>query len=106
MARPRALIFANVNKARTLIRFRIDGRGDGAGHAAVDRGLGVSDTARPSTPGSLTGRDLLLDFTGRSFITGTVEVSYSKPLGLNGAALVGDLFSTVQVQMALGSGLI
>lgn len=97
---------SNLDKVRTLVGFRIDGRGDGDGHAAFDRGLGISDTLSPSTPGSQTGRDLLLDFTGRNFIRGTVDVSYSHPLSLNGATPVGDLFSTVEVQMNLGSGLV
>ena len=97
---------SNLDKVRTLVGFSIDGRGDGAGHTAFDRGLGVTDIASPSTPGSLPGRDLLLDFTGRSFIGGTVAVSYSNPLSLNGAPPAGDLFSTVEVQMNLGSGLI
>ena len=97
---------SNRDTVRTLTGFRIDGRGDGAGHGAFDRGLGVTDTRSHSTPGSETGRDLLLYFTGRTFITGTVAVTYSNPLGLNGTAPVGDLFSTVEVQMNLGSGLV
>jgi hypothetical protein len=90
---------SNVDRVRTITGFRIDGRGDGTGQAAFDRGLGVTDTLRPSTPGSQTGIDLHLDFTGRTFINGTVNITFSHPLSLLGAAPVGDLFSTVEVRM-------
>jgi hypothetical protein len=91
----------NTDPTRTLVGFRIDGRGDGAGQAAFDRGF--TGSTNPSTTGSGAGLDLSLDFTGRNFITGTVQVSYSQPLGLNGAAPVGDLFSTVEVRVAFNS---
>ncbi len=92
---------ANQSQLRTITGFRIDGRGDGAGHAAFDRGLGVTDTLRPSTPDSATGIDLHLDFSGRRFLTGTVDILFSHPLGLAGAAPVGDLFGAVEVRMDL-----
>jgi hypothetical protein len=90
---------SNTDGARTLVGFQIDGRGDGNGSAAFDRGF-VGST-RPSTAGSSTGVDLSLDFRDRSFLTGSVDVTYSRPLGLAGAAPVGDLFGTVAVQMQL-----
>lgn len=93
----------NQSQLRTITGFRIDGRGDGAGHAAFDRGLGVTDTLRPSTPDSATGIDLHLDFTGRTFLTGTVNIFYSNPLALPGAAPVGDLFGAVEVQMNINT---
>lgn len=92
---------SNLDTVRTITGFRIDGRGDGTGQAAFDRGLGVTDTLRPSTPGSATGIDLHLDFTGRTFLTGSVDITFSNPLSLLGAAPVGDLFSTVDVRMQL-----
>lgn len=97
------LTISNVGSARTITAFRIDGRGDGAGHAAFDRGLGITDNLRPSTPGSETGIDLHLDFTGRTFLSGTVDITYSNPLSLSGAAPVGDLFGTVEVRMRIGT---
>ena len=97
-----AFSISNTDQARTLVGFRIDGAGDGNGHAAFDRGLGVSSTG-PSTAGSASGIDLSLDFSRRSFLTGTVAITYSRPLGLNGAAPVGDLFGSVAVQMNLST---
>jgi hypothetical protein len=97
-----ALSISNLDRTRTLTGFRIDGRGDGDGHAAFDRGLGSFST-NPSTEGSSTGRDLLLDFDRRSFLRGTVDVTYSNPLGLGDAAPVGDLFSTVDVRLDLST---
>lgn len=97
-----AFSISNRDSVRTLIGFAIDGAGDGAGHTAFDRGLGVVST-NPSTAGSSSGIDLSLDFTKRSFLTGTVAVSYSHPLGLAGAAPVGDLFRSVAVQMDLST---
>lgn len=94
---------SNVDTVRTITGFRIDGRGDGTGQAAFDRGLGVTDTLRPSTPGSQTGIDLHLDFTGRTFLTGTVDITFSNPLSLPGTAPVGDLFGTVEVRMQFGT---
>lgn len=94
---------SNTDSARTIVGFRIDGRGDGDGHAAFDRGLGITDTSSPSTPGSSSGIDLHLDFTGRTFITGTVNITYSNPLSLAGAAPVGDLFGTVEVAMSFNT---
>lgn len=90
---------SNTDTLRTLVGFRIDGRGNGAGAAAFDRGTIFSPP--PSTAGSATGVDLSLDFRDRSFLTGTVDVTYSQPLGLAGAAPVGDLFGSVLVQMNL-----
>lgn len=90
---------SNTDLLRTLVGFQIDGRGDGYGVAAFDRGTIFS--TRPSTVGSSTGIDLSLDFRDRSFLSGTVEVIYSQPLGLAGAAPVGDLFGSVAVQMNL-----
>ena len=98
-----AFSISNLDRVRTLTGFRIDALGDGTGQAAFDRGLGVTDTARPSTPGSETGIDLHMDFTGRTFLTGTVDITFSNPLSLLGAAPVGDLFSTVEVRMQLGT---
>ena len=97
-----AFTITNLDRVRTLVGFRIDGRGDGDGHAAFDRGLGVGST-NPSTEGSATGRDLLLDFSRRSFLGGTVDVRYSQPLGLGDAAPVGDLFATVDVRLDLST---
>lgn len=96
-----AFSLVNQSETRTITGFRIDGRGDGAGRAAFDRGLGVSDTLRPSTPGSATGIDLHLDFSDRRFLTGTVDILFSHPLALAGAAPVGDLFGAVEVRMDL-----
>lgn len=93
---------SNTDRVRTLVRFDIDGFGDGAGQAAFDRGLGVL-TPHPGTPGSNNGTDLHLDFSRRSFLTGTVTVTYRHALGLAGAAPVGDLFRAVSVQMDLGT---
>lgn len=98
-----AFSISNLDRVRTITGFRIDARGDGTGHAAFDRGLGVSDTLRPSTPGSETGIDLHLDFSGRTFLTGSVDITFSNPLSLPGAAPVGDLFGTVEVRMQLGT---
>lgn len=92
---------SNFDTVRTLTGFRIDGRGDGTGQAAFDRGLGVTDTSRPSTPGSGTGIDLHIDFTGRTFLTGNVDIAFSHPLSLAGEMPVGDLFSTVEVRLQL-----
>jgi hypothetical protein len=69
--------------------------------AAFDRGLGVTDAQRPSTQDSATGIDLHLDFSGRTFLTGTVNIFYSHPLALTSAAPVGDLFGAVEVRMDL-----
>ena len=92
---------ANQSQLRTITGFRIDGRGDSTGRSAFDRGLGVTDTQPPSTPDSATGIDLHLDFTGRTFLTGTVNIFYSHPLALPGAAPVRDLFGAVEVRMDL-----
>lgn len=89
----------NFDPTLTLMGFRLDGRGDGDGHAAFDRGLGLSSTG-PSTDGSAAGIDLTLSFKLRTFITGHVHVAYSHPLGLNAADPVGDLFSTVDVSVS------
>ena len=70
MERERPQLVA-ISEVQWLTGFRIDALGDGTGQAAFDRGLGVTDTARPSTPGSETGIDLHMDFTGRTFLTGT-----------------------------------
>lgn len=92
----------NLDASRTVVGFAIDGRGAGSGRAAFDRALGPGgvDTG---TAGSATGVDLTLDFTGRSFLTGTVDITYSHPLTLNGAAPAGDLFGSIEVRMAFGT---
>lgn len=89
--------------SRSVSGFRIDGLGDGAGHAAFDRGIGLTDTTTPSTPDSSGGRDLFSDLTNfpLSQSGGEITVTYSNPLALNGAAPVGDLYRTIEVQFAL-----
>lgn len=87
----------NLDASATLVGFAIDGRGLGAGHVAFDAS---SFTSANSTPGSNDGRDVLMDFTLRTFIAGSVTTTYSVPLALNGAAPVGDLFARVQVDLA------
>ena len=94
-----AFSITNTDDGLTLVGFRIDGLGTGGGQMAFDRGFSGAE----GTAGSNTGIDLTLDFTGRTFLTGTVDVTYSNPIGLGGAAPVGDLFGTVEVRMNLAT---
>jgi hypothetical protein len=84
----------NLNTQATLVGFELDGRGRGNGRAAFDVS---SFTAAQSTPGSNDGRELLMSFTGRTFLTGSVAISYANPVALTGQAAAGDLFATVRV---------
>ena len=97
--RPQEWQVTNLHPTRTLVGFAIDGRNSGSGKAAFDINFGAS-LLEEGTPGSSQGGSLLMDFNLRSFITGTVTVTYSQPLALNGAGAVGDLFGRVDVALA------
>lgn len=95
---PGNLSIVNLDNTATLVGFELDGRGQGSGGTV---GFDVSAfTSAASTPGSNDGRELLMDFTRRSFITGLVTTTYSAPVSLNGAPAVGDLFAVVRVDLA------
>jgi hypothetical protein len=94
---PGNLFITNLDTSATLVGFMLDGRGAGSGTAGFD----VSSFTSPnSTPGSNDGRELVMDFTLRSFITGLVTTTYSSPVSLDGAPAVGDLFAVVRVDLA------
>lgn len=97
LSQPGEWSITNLDNTATLIGFALDGRGLGAGHAAFDVS---SFTSTASTPGSNDGRELLMSFVGRTFLTGSVTTTYSAPVALNGSAPVGDLFARVEVTMA------
>jgi hypothetical protein len=96
-SQPGNLFITNLDTSAALVSFMLDGRGSGSGTAGFD----VSAlTSAASTPGSNEGRELVMDFTRRSFIQGLVTTTYSVPVALNGAPAVGDLFAVVRVDMA------
>ncbi|EHR73345.1 PEP-CTERM putative exosortase interaction domain-containing protein [Burkholderiales bacterium JOSHI_001] len=103
VGKPVEWFITNTDRDRTLVGFAIDGRGQGNGHAAFDINFGPSLSAE-GTPGSAGGGTLLMDFTGRTFITGSLTTTYSQPLGVAGAAPVGDLFAHVNVALAFTTG--
>lgn len=97
VSQPGNWFVTNLDTSTTLVGFQLDGRGLGAGIAAFD----VSSFTSPaSTPGSNNGSELLMQFSGRSFIQGLVTTTYSAPISLNGAGAVGDLFAVVRVDLA------
>lgn len=99
LGRPVEWSITNTDSSRTLVGFAIDGRGQGDGHATFDISFGPS-FLEVGTLGSERGQSLLMSFSGRTFLTGGVTVTYSQPLGLAGAAPVGDLFARVDVALA------
>lgn len=106
-SRPGEWFITNLDATHALVGFAIEGYGNGAGHAAFD----VSSFTTPAdTAGSGSGIDLLMNFTGRSFIAGSVGITYSHPLAMPGDPAAGDLFGRVDVALAyttatLGGGL-
>lgn len=96
-SRPSNWTVTNLSTTRTLVGFTLDGRGLGQGQAGFDVS---SFTTSADTPGSNDGSELLMSFTGRTFITGAVTIAYSLPVALNGAAAAGDLFAQVDVSLA------
>lgn len=107
ISRPGDWFVTNLDASAALVGFAIDGRGRGAGSVAFDVSV---FTTSADTPGSGTGIEMLMDFTGRTFITGSVTTTYSAPVALNGAVAAGDLFAQVRVDLGyresvLGGGL-
>lgn len=106
-SRPGTWSVSNLSTTRTLVGFTLEGLGAGEGRAGFD----VSTfTTTADTTGSGTGVEMLMDFTGRTFITGSVTTTYSLPVALVGQAPAGDLFGRVDVALAyttagLGGGL-
>lgn len=100
-SRPGSWSVTNLSTTRTLVGFTLDGRGLGRGQAGFDLS---SFTIAASTPGSADGVNLLMDFSGRTFITGSVAIAYSLPIALVGQPAAGDLFSRVDVSLAYTTG--
>ena len=91
----------NLTSNLTLTGFRIDGLGDGAGFAAFDRNFGptLTDTG---TAGSAGGTTLFFNLGNMSASLKreyAFTITYSNPIGLNGAAPVGDLYRSVQADI-------
>lgn len=86
----------NLDPLLTLRSIRIDGRGAGGGHAAFDLPLGANGLDE-GTPGSSRGLALAPLTRYPSSIGGNLIASFLDPLALAGAAAVGDLFGSLQI---------
>lgn len=96
-SRPGGWSVVNLTTDRTLVGFTLDGLGQGQGSAGFDVSV---FTTTADTPGSNSGVELTMSFAGRSFIAGTVTITYSRPVALAGQPAAGDLFSRVDVALA------